>query len=129
MAYTYMASLVGRHENRYAGGWLATKKRILRKRGKNMENEEVKVIPWIAHEAEMTRFERAYRRVWILCIIIFVALVLTNAGWIWYESQFEDTVVSQDVDTGFGSAVVSGIGDIYGTDTADNQNTTQKDGR
>ena len=94
-----------------------------------MENEEVKVIPWIAHEAEMTRFERAYRRVWILCIIIFVALVLTNAGWIWYESQFEDTVVSQDVDTGFGSAVVSGIGDIYGTDTADNQNTTQKDGR
>lgn len=93
------------------------------------DNKKELQIPYFVHEAEMARQERVIKRLWTLCIIIFLALVLTNVGWILYESQYEDTVVSQDVDTGWGSAVVSGIGDIYGTDTADNQNKTQKDGR
>ena len=104
-----------------------------------MENEEVKVIPWIAHEAEMTRFERAYRRVWILCIIIFVALVLTNAGWILYESQFEDFVITQE-NGGAPNNFIGNDGDIYnGSDAfikgalndgeTDDQIQTAEDGR
>ena len=77
-------------------------------------------VPYIVHEAAMARLERTIKRLWILCIVIFLAFVISNAVWIYYESQYEDTVITQDVMTDTGSAVVSGIGDaIYGTDTAD----------
>lgn len=87
---------------------------------------EDKQIPYIAHESEVARLERIIKRMWILCIIIFVALIGTNAGWIWYESQWEDVTVSQEItqDSGDGgtntySGNVIG-GDFYG-DT-ENQN-------
>ena len=51
---------------------------------------EEKTIPYIAHESEVARLERVIKRLWILCIIIFICLIATNAAWIWYESQFAD---------------------------------------
>lgn len=87
-----------------------------------MDNREnAPQIPYSIHEGMMARQERTIRRLWILCIIIFVALIATNAGWIYYESQFITEEVTQDVDTGNGAAVVAGIGDIYGTDQADSE--------
>lgn len=77
-------------------------------------------VPYIVHEGDMTRLERTNRRLWILSIMLVLLLVGTNAGWIWFENQFEDveTVttqeVDQDVDTGEGAATVIGIGGIYG---------------
>lgn len=82
-------------------------------------NEEK--IPYFVHEGMMARQERTIRRLWILCIVIFIALVATNAGWIYYESQFITEEVTQDVDTGNGAAFVAGIGDIYGTDQTNGQ--------
>lgn len=77
-------------------------------------------VPYIVHEAAMARLERTIKRLWILCIVIFSAFVISNAIWIYYESQYEDTVITQDVLTDTGNAVVSGIGDaIYDTGTAD----------
>lgn len=87
-----------------------------------MDNREnAPQIPYSIHEGMMARQERTIRRLWILCIIIFIALVATNAGWIYYEQQFVTEEVTQDVDTGNGAAVVAGIGDIYGTDQADSE--------
>ena len=65
-------------------------------------------VPYFVHEAEMARQERTVKRLWILCIIMFLALVISNAGWIYYESQFEDvvTTVTQDLDTGIGGDAV-----------------------
>lgn len=83
--------------------------------------ENAPQIPYIIHEGMMARQERTIRRLWILCIIIFIALIATNAGWIYYEAQFITEEVTQDVDTGNGAAVVAGIGDIYGTDQADSE--------
>lgn len=80
-------------------------------------------IPYIVHEDQMARQERHIKRLWILCIIIFVALIGTNAGWIYYESLFEEQVVTQDIDTGDGDAVVAGIGNAYGKNPTDNQNS------
>lgn len=57
-----------------------------------------KVIPYIAFESATSRQERTIKRLWILCIILIVALLGTNAGWIYYEKQFEDVVVTQDVE-------------------------------
>lgn len=87
-------------------------------------NEEK--IPYFVHEGMMARQERTIRRLWILCIIIFLAFVASNAAWIWYESQFTDEIVTeeieQDVDTGNGNANVNGhIGDYYGKSEANDQ--------
>ena len=75
-------------------------------------------VPYIVHEADMARQERTIKRLWILCILLIALLVVTNAGWIWYESQFEDVVttetyqdVTQDAD-GSGSNTFVG-GDWY----------------
>lgn len=89
-----------------------------------MENKAPETIPYIVHESHVARLERTIKRLWILCIIIFLALVGTNAYWIWYESQFEEEVITQemtqDVDTGDGDATVNGAvtGIDYGTSEA-----------
>ena len=82
--------------------------------------EEPKIIdrdpvPYIVHEGILTRQERNIKRLWILCIIIFLALVGTNAAWIWYESQFETYYYSED---GEGiNSINTGEGDInYGAE-------------
>ena len=64
-------------------------------------NENQASVPYFVHEAEMARQERTVKRMWILCIVMFLALVVSNAGWVCYESQFEDvvTTVTQDLDT------------------------------
>lgn len=92
-----------------------------------MDNREP--VPYIVHEGIMARFERQQKRLWILCIIIFLALVVTNAGWIWYESQFEEIVVTQEADTDPLSSITlngTGTGDINGTREADNSGTGEK---
>ena len=68
--------------------------------------EEIQ-IPYIVHESEVARLERVIRRLWILCIIIFVALIATNAAWIWYENQFTDevTTVEQESETGYNNYI------------------------
>lgn len=75
-----------------------------------------KFISYYNHESQMVKLERANVRLWILVIFLIIALVGTNAGWLYFESQFEDTVVTQEVDTGEGNTNVTGIGDINGAD-------------
>ena len=84
-----------------------------------MENDSA-MIPFYAHEGAMVRMERIIKRLWVLIIVLILCLVGTNAGWIIYESQFTDEIITQEVDTGEGTAVVSGTGDvIYGESKAD----------
>lgn len=44
--------------------------------------------------------ERTIRRLWVTIILLLVLLVGTNAGWIYYESQFstEKTVIEATTD-------------------------------
>lgn len=97
-----------------------------------MDKQESAMIPYYAHEGEMNRAERANKRLWIIIIILIVALIGTNAGWIIYESQFSEvvTTVEQQVDTGEGTAVVSGTGDaIYGENSAKDHGTEAVSGQ
>jgi len=76
-------------------------------------------VPYIVHESAMARQERTIKRLFIIILVLFLALVGTNVGWLVYESQFEDSVITQEVeqsvDTGDGDAVIAGIGDAnYG---------------
>lgn len=83
-----------------------------------MNNSEVSV-PYVI-ESSMSRLERSNRRMWILCIIMFVSLVVSNCCWMWYESQWEDVVTTQEVtqdviqDSGDGGNNSFVGGDAYG---------------
>lgn len=69
-------------------------------------------VPYIVHESILARMERTIKRLWILCIIMFTALVISNGLWLYYESQFvtveTEETVEQDVKTGDGTAIVTG---------------------
>lgn len=54
-------------------------------------------IPYYAHEGEMTRMDRINRRLWILVLVLTLALIGTNAGWIIYEAQYTDQEYSYEI--------------------------------
>ena len=85
---------------------------------------EQQMIPYVAFESELNRFERVNKRLWIALIILIVSLVGSNAGWIYYESQFieTETTVEQEVETGDGDTTVIGVGDYNGESKADGEN-------
>ncbi len=78
-----------------------------------MENKEMdteKDVPFKVYESAQARADKRFRLMWLLIVIMFVALVGTNAGWLIYESQYEDiiTTVSQDAISDSGDAIING---------------------
>lgn len=75
--------------------------------------EERNFLAW--HEGDMARMERANKRLWVVIIILIVALIGSNAGWIYCESQFEEISTQieaeQETDDGGDNYVVGG--DFY----------------
>ena len=62
-------------------------------------------IPYFVHQDDMNKLDLSHKRVekWmlIICIVIFLAFVGTNAWWMWYENQFADeATVTQDTPNG-----------------------------
>lgn len=54
-------------------------------------------VPYVVHESAMARAERHTKAlIWVIVLLI-VLLVGTNAGWLWYENQFE--VVEETITT------------------------------
>lgn len=87
---------------------------------KNITNESV---PYVVYEDSMARMERTIEKLWILCITLLVLFIGSNIAWVYYENQFEDVVVTNEVDTGIGDATVTGVGDIInGESKADDKN-------
>lgn len=72
-----------------------------------MENKTVESVPYLVHEADMARQERTIKRLWILLILVIVLLVGSNCAWIYYESSFEDEIVTitQENDSGYNNYV------------------------
>lgn len=67
-----------------------------------------KMIPYIAFESATSRQERTIKRLWIVCLVLIAALLGTNGGWIYYESQFEYFEITQEVE-----AETDGESDLY----------------
>ena len=85
-------------------------------------------IPYFVAEGMVDRVSRTNKRLWIMCILLIVLLVGTNAMWIWYESQFVyyEEHIEQEVETGEGDATVIGMGDInYGTSETENNSQAE----
>lgn len=83
-------------------------------------------IPYFVHQDDMNKIDMSHKRIekWLvgLLIAMFVALVGTNAYWIWNENSYQDVVVTENSQDGSGINIMGG-GDVsYGTENKDGQN-------
>ena len=86
--------------------------------GNGMEKTDIITVPYIVYEGEMARAERRQKRDFIVILILIIALVLSNAGWIYYESQWETVSVTQENEDGYNN-YIGNDGDIYNGTTDD----------
>lgn len=56
-------------------------------------------VPYILHESEMFRAERCFRRLWLLCVALIMALLLSNLAWAVhvFNAEQETTVTETTV--------------------------------
>lgn len=78
----------------------------------------------------MALAERTIERLWILTLLLVILLVGSNGAWLYYESSFEDTVITQDIqqDSGDGGTnTYKGniIGGEYNGETNDTDNDSE----
>ena len=87
--------------------------------------ENTDTISYLAYESAMARMERANKRSFIIILILILALIATNTGWIIYESQFETVETTIEAEQSGADVNIVGGGDIhYGTESND-QNTDE----
>lgn len=75
----------------------------------------------LAIECVTAIYERIIKRLWILCIIIFLTCAGTNIGWLYYELQFKDEVtteIRQENQDGYNN-YIGNDGDITNGNTDD----------
>ena len=75
------------------------------------KNQQAADVPYIAYEAALTKAEFSFKRLWAAIILLIVLLFGSNAGWLYYESQFEETAttIEAEADDG-GNAVANNNG-------------------
>ena len=79
--------------------------------------QDVAFIPYYIAESMADRQSLTIKRLWIMCVLLILLLVGTNALWIYYESQFiYEESVEQEIEAEMedGDFTVIGIGDNYG---------------
>lgn len=94
-----------------------------------MEERENVSVPYLVHESVLARMERTIKRLWILCIVLIVLFVGSNAGWLYYESLWSDevTTITQENADGYNN-YIGNDGDINNGETNNNDSETiQKD--
>lgn len=71
-------------------------------------------VPYIVHEETCVKLERTIKRLWILCIIMFISFVVSNGLWIWWETQWQyvDTTTTNEITQEVDSEGDATIGDI-----------------
>ncbi len=78
------------------------------------KNQDEKISNETAHEIIVAVMERQVKRLFILCLVIFAALVISNAAWIYYENTYEDVVTetyTAETEQG-GTAIANGDGSV-----------------
>ena len=80
-----------------------------------------KDVPYYAYEVALARLDRVIKRMLRLVLLLIILLFVSNAAWIWYESQFEEIRIEQDNESGYNN-FIGNDGDIYNGET-DNNNS------
>lgn len=68
-------------------------------------------VSYIVYESALARAERSVKRLWAVILVLIVFLVGTNGAWLWYESRFEDVVITQENADGYNN-YIGNDGDI-----------------
>lgn len=68
-------------------------------------------VSYIVYESALARAERSVKRLWAAILVLIVFLVGTNGAWLWYESRFEDVVITQENADGYNN-YIGNDGDI-----------------
>lgn len=71
-----------------------------------MENKEIAMIPFVAHESAMNRMERANRRLFIIIIVMFIGMLI----YLLLPSEIAEET-EQNVDNISDSEIHQNIGD------------------
>ena len=89
-----------------------------------MEDKKPDKIDYFIYEQEMFRAERHSKRWALAFLIVFLALIGTNVGWIVYEAQWRDEIITQEVtqDGGGENTNIFAHGDYNGAE-GENNNT------
>lgn len=98
---------------------------------KTSDRQDAATINLLVHdlyEAQIERSEKNAKRWFVLCLVLIGTLIFTNIGWLYYESQYDSVVVTQDAHSGEGDANVigAGVGNLIfgGSEPADANATT-----
>jgi hypothetical protein len=92
-----------------------------------------KNISYFAYESALFHANKANKRMFVICIILAVALIFSNLGWIIYERQFETVEettkeyveVEQDSKDGNNSYIGRDNNNYIGRDGEINNGTTE----
>lgn len=83
-------------------------------------------VPYVVHEAEVSRQERQIKRMWVALIVLAVALFLTNMAWIGvfnsYEYSSEETIYQQD---GEGTNIIGDSNEVNNGAESNNSQTQE----
>ena len=85
-------------------------------------DEKIVSVPYFVYEGEQTRMERINKRLVAVLIIVLLALVFTNAMWLysWTQCDYtsEDSVVTVDSRNGVANYVGNDGYIMYGSDSS-----------
>lgn len=94
-----------------------------------MNDKDTAVVPFFVYESACERLMIANKRMWILLLIAIALLFGTNAGWLYYESQWEtvetttttQTVESDATDGGTATAIFGDSNEVYNGESKDDK--------
>ena len=91
-----------------------------------MDDKDIVYIPYYVAEGMNDRLSKNNKRLWVMCLLLIILLVGTNAMWIWYENQWSyyEQEVEQEIEAE-GDFTVIGIGDYHGKSDAESEDETQ----
>ena len=85
-------------------------------------DKKIVSVPYFVYEGEQTRMERINKRLVAVLIIVLLALVFTNAMWIYSWTQYdyagEESVVTVDSRNGVANYVGNDGYIAYGSDSS-----------
>lgn len=75
--------------------------------------EGQKDVSYVVYETAMARNERTVKRLIIALIVSVVMIVVSNAAWLWYISQYDFESYEVNSADGGNASYVGNDGDIY----------------
>ena len=78
-----------------------------------------KDVPYIVHKGALARLERVIKRMWVLVLSLIILLFVSNAAWIWYESQLNEIRIEKDNESDYNN-FIGNDGDIHNGETDNN---------